>query len=94
MADEAARAKPTDPILHGAHADRAGHAGEAGQPRPPRDRQPGPEPDEDPASGTIDHPIAPGEAQAGDASEQAANRGGPVDVFPLRQRQRKDGPAS
>ncbi|MBX9701235.1 MAG: hypothetical protein K2X74_17505 [Acetobacteraceae bacterium] len=56
------------------------------------DRQSGLEPGEDPAAGTIDHPIAPGEAQAGDLSEQAANLGGPIDVFPLRDRARKEQP--
>ncbi|TCZ61403.1 hypothetical protein [Roseicella aquatilis] len=47
---------------------------------------------DDPASGTVDRPVAPGEAQAGDLSEMGANLGGPVDVFPLRGRQRKEGP--
>lgn len=60
--------------------------------RPLTDRQSRPAPGEDPAAGTIDHPIAPGEAQAGDLAEQAANLGGPVDVFPLRQRQRRERP--
>jgi hypothetical protein len=48
---------------------------------------------EDPAAGTIDSPVAPGEAQAGDLSEAGANLGGPVDVFPLRGRARKERPA-
>ncbi|MDB5372921.1 MAG: hypothetical protein JWP04_1563 [Belnapia sp.] len=48
---------------------------------------------EDPAAGTIDNPIAPGEAQAGDLSELGANLGGPVDVFPLRGRARRERPA-
>lgn len=45
---------------------------------------------EDPASGSVDSPVAPGEAQAGDLSEQAANLGGPVDVFPTRGRNRTE----
>lgn len=45
---------------------------------------------DDPPSGTVDSPTAPGEAQAGDLSELGANLGGPVDVFPLRGRQRKE----
>ena len=35
-----------------------------------------------PASGSVDNPIAPDEAQPGDRSELGANLGGPVDVFP------------
>ena len=35
-----------------------------------------------PASGSVEHPIPPDEAQAGDRSELGANLGGPVDVFP------------
>jgi hypothetical protein len=35
-----------------------------------------------PAAGTIDHPIAPDQAQPGDRSELGANLGGPIDVFP------------
>ena len=56
-----------------------------------RKRQPQPQPDTDeardgPAAGTIDHPIAPDQAQPGDRSELGANLGGPVDVFPGSQR--------
>jgi hypothetical protein len=47
---------------------------------------------DDPAAGTITSPVAPGEAQAGDWVEQAQNLGGPVDVFPLRGRQRRERP--
>ena len=47
---------------------------------------------EDPAAGTIDSPIAPGEAQAGDLAEAAANLGGPIDVFPTRGRARRERP--
>lgn len=36
------------------------------------------------ASGTIDRPIGPGDAQAGDFNERASQLGGPVDVFPSR----------
>jgi len=39
-----------------------------------------------PAAGHIDQPIAPDQAQPGDRSELGANLGGPVDVFPGRQR--------
>jgi hypothetical protein len=63
-----------------------------GAQRPRSDRPSGPERGEDPAAGTVDHPIAPGEAQAGDLSEMGANLGGPVDVFPLRDRARKERP--
>jgi len=37
---------------------------------------------EEPASGSVEHPIPPDEAQPGDRSELGANLGGPVDVFP------------
>lgn len=47
---------------------------------------------DDPAAGTIASPVAPGEAQAGDWVEQAQSLGGPVDVFPLRGRQRRERP--
>lgn len=53
-------------------------------------RRGGDEIGDDPASGTIDSPIAPGEAQAGDRSELGANLGGPIDVFPLRDRGRTE----
>jgi len=39
-----------------------------------------------PASGSVERPIPPDEAQAGDRSELGANLGGPVDVFPGRRR--------
>ena len=39
-----------------------------------------------PAAGHIDRPIAPDQAQPGDRSELGAHHGGPVDVFPGRQR--------
>lgn len=42
----------------------------------------------DPAAGSVESPVAPGEAQAGDAGEQAQQLGGPVDVFPVRGRNR------
>jgi hypothetical protein len=47
---------------------------------------------DDPPAGTVDSPTSPGEAQAGDLSEMGANLGGPVDVFPLRDRSRKERP--
>ena len=37
---------------------------------------------DEPASGSVDNPIPPDEAQPGDRSELGANLGGPVDVFP------------
>ena len=37
---------------------------------------------DEPASGSVDDPVAPDEAQPGDRSELGANLGGPVDVFP------------
>ena len=37
---------------------------------------------EEPASGSVENPIPPDEAQPGDRSELGANLGGPVDVFP------------
>jgi hypothetical protein len=37
---------------------------------------------DEPASGSVEHPIPPDEAQPGDRSELGANLGGPVDVFP------------
>ena len=46
----------------------------------------------DQAVGSIDSPVAPGETQAGDLSELGANLGGPVDVFPLRGRARRERP--
>lgn len=45
---------------------------------------------DEPASGDIDNPIPPDEAQAGDRSELGANLGGPVDVFPGARRGRVD----
>ena len=48
---------------------------------------------DDPAAGSIESPVSPGEVQAGDLSELGANLGGPVDVFPLRGRRRKERPA-
>ncbi len=50
---------------------------------------------EEPAAGTVEDPIAPGEAQAGDLNEAGGNLGGPVDVFPgargHRPRERPEG---
>jgi hypothetical protein len=40
----------------------------------------------EPASGTIDRPIQPGEVQPGETMEQAQLRGGPVDIAPERPR--------
>jgi hypothetical protein len=42
---------------------------------------------EDPAAGTAEEPVAPGEIQAGDASELAQVLGGPIDISPIRGRQ-------
>ena len=53
----------------------------------------GPTRGEDPPAGSVESPVAPGEAQAGDLSELGAGLGGPVDVFPLRGRRRKERPA-
>ncbi|MBU8537050.1 hypothetical protein [Falsiroseomonas tokyonensis] len=36
------------------------------------------------AAGTVEDPIHPGEAQPGEAVEQAQLRGGPVDIAPER----------
>jgi hypothetical protein len=55
-------------------------------------RRGGDEIGEDPAAGTVTSPVSPGEAQAGDRSELGANLGGPVDVFPLRDRGRIERP--
>ena len=41
---------------------------------------------DEPASGSVDNPVPPDEAQPGDRSELGANLGGPVDVFPGRRR--------
>jgi hypothetical protein len=41
---------------------------------------------EDPAAGTAEEPVAPGEIQAGDRSELAQALGGPVDISPIRGR--------
>jgi hypothetical protein len=41
---------------------------------------------EDPAAGSVESPVAPGEAQAGDRAEESARRGGPVDISPQRGR--------
>jgi hypothetical protein len=43
---------------------------------------------DDRAAGQVEDPIHPGEPQAGDRNEQAALRGGPVDVTPDRPRKR------
>jgi hypothetical protein len=56
-------------------------------PRPLRERgmqRQGPEGGDNPAAGSVESPVSPGEAQAGDMAEQASNLGGPVDVFPLK----------
>lgn len=42
------------------------------------------------ASGSIDRPIPPDEAQPGDRSELAAGLGGPFDIAPGRSRGRLD----
>ena len=36
----------------------------------------------EPAVGSVDSPMPPDEAQAGDRCELGANLGGPIDVFP------------
>ncbi|WP_135466047.1 hypothetical protein [Crenalkalicoccus roseus] len=54
-------------------------------------RRTGPEPGEDPAAGSVESPVAPGEAQAGDLNEAASQLGGPVDVFPVPGRARREG---
>ncbi len=55
-------------------------------------RRTGPERGEDPASCSAESPVAPGEAQAGDLNEAGGNLGGPVDVFPGRDRPQKERP--
>jgi hypothetical protein len=52
--------------------------------RPAEDSAPADDAGAGPASGSVAHPIPPGEAQPGDRNEQAAGLGGPVDVFPVR----------
>ncbi len=51
----------------------------------------GPEQGEEPAAGTADEPVQPGELQAGDRSELAQTLGGPVDVSPGRGRRSSQG---
>jgi hypothetical protein len=46
----------------------------------------GPERGEDPAAGTADEPVSPGEFQSGDRSELGQALGGPVDISPVRGR--------
>jgi len=41
---------------------------------------------DDPAAGTAEEPVSPGEFQAGDRSELAQALGGPVDISPIRGR--------
>ncbi|MDB5368852.1 MAG: hypothetical protein JWP20_410 [Roseomonas sp.] len=41
---------------------------------------------DDPAAGTAEEPVSPGEFQAGDSSELAQALGGPVDISPIRGR--------
>jgi hypothetical protein len=53
------------------------------EPKQRTDPQP---PEEERASGTVENPIPPGEPQPGDTNELASTLGGPVDVFPMRQR--------
>lgn len=43
-----------------------------------------------PASGSVEHPIAPDDPQPGDSAELASNLGGPVDIAPGARR----GPAA
>ena len=51
----------------------------------------GAEPEER-ASGSVEQPIPPDEAQPGDRSEMAAGLGGPVDIAPGRSRGGVDHP--
>ena len=90
MSDDQARARATTP--RGDEDVPPRNAETPGQARPLSDRESTTDPGEDEAAGTVDHPVAPGEAQAGDLSEMGANLGGPVDVFPLRDRSRKERP--
>lgn len=46
----------------------------------------------EPASGSVENPVPPGEAQPGDRAEAGANLGGPVDVFPGARRGGVDHP--
>lgn len=47
---------------------------------------------DDPAAGTAEHPVSPGEFQAGDRSELASALGGPVDISPIRGRRMVERP--
>ncbi len=51
----------------------------------------GPQRGEDPAAGTADEPVQPGELQPGDRSELAQALGGPVDISPGRGRRSSQG---
>jgi len=86
MADQR---KPTDAMPRG-DRDRPPHDDTRANQR--AERRVGPERGEDPAAGSVESPVSPGEAQAGDLSEIGSNLGGPVDVFPLRGRRRKERP--
>jgi len=87
------RTRATDQLPRGDEDIPPMNASTPGETRPLSDRQSAANPGDDAAAGSVDHPVAPGEAQAGDLSELGANLGGPVDVFPLRDRQRKERPA-
>ncbi|MBP0446053.1 hypothetical protein J8J14_14845 [Roseomonas sp. SSH11] len=69
-----ATANGVDPIQDNPRARRQAHG------------RMGPERGEDPAAGTADEPVSPGEFQAGDRSELAQALGGPVDISPIRGR--------
>ena len=49
----------------------------------PKEKAPAPQ---ERASGSVENPIPPGEVQPGEMNELASTLGGPVDVFPGRQR--------
>jgi hypothetical protein len=69
-----ATAAGVDPIQDNPRAHRQAHGRMA------------PERGDDPAAGTADEPVSPGEFQAGDRSELAQALGGPVDISPIRGR--------
>lgn len=82
--------RPTDAMPRG-DRDRPPHDDTRATQR--AERRVGPERGQDPASGSVESPVAPGEAQAGDLNEAASQLGGPVDVFPVRGRARREGPS-
>jgi hypothetical protein len=87
MSSSGSRGRGGDDRAQGPHQDpRGDDRGDDRRATQRAQRRQGAEAGEDPPSGSVESPVAPGEAQAGDRAEESAHRGGPVDVSPQRGR--------